>query len=58
MKGLAREGMTMVVVTHDMGFAREVADRVLFMDAGCVLERAKPGDVFREPRHPRAHPRR
>jgi polar amino acid transport system ATP-binding protein len=54
MKGLAREGMTMVVVTHDMGFAREVADWVLFMDAGCVLERAKPGDFFREPRHPRA----
>jgi polar amino acid transport system ATP-binding protein len=54
MKGLARDGMTMVVVTHEMGFAREVADRVLFMDAGRVLERAKPDAFFTHPQHPRA----
>jgi polar amino acid transport system ATP-binding protein len=54
MKGLARDGMTMVVVTHEMGFAREVADRVLFMDAGRVLERATPDAFFTQPQHPRA----
>ena len=54
MKGLARDGMTMVVVTHEMGFARDVADRVLFMDAGQVLERAKPQAFFNTPQHPRA----
>ena len=54
MKSLARDGMTMLVVTHEMGFAREVADRVLFMDAGRVLERATPHDFFNQPRHPRA----
>jgi len=54
MKGLARDGMTMVVVTHEMGFAREVADRVLFMDAGRVLERAAPSEFFNHPQHPRA----
>jgi polar amino acid transport system ATP-binding protein len=54
MKGLAREGMTMVVVTHEMGFAREVADRVLFMDHGAVLERSAPEDFFNRPQHPRA----
>ena len=54
MKSLARDGMTMVVVTHEMGFAREVADRVLFMDAGRVLERAAPADFFNHPQHPRA----
>lgn len=54
MKGLARDGMTMVVVTHEMGFARDVADRVLFMDAGRVLERATPDDFFSRPQHPRA----
>jgi polar amino acid transport system ATP-binding protein len=54
MKDLARDGMTMVVVTHEMGFAREVADRVLFMDAGRVLERATPEAFFTQPEHPRA----
>jgi len=54
MKGLTRDGMTMVVVTHEMGFARDVADRVLFMDAGQVLERAKPHEFFNRPQHPRA----
>jgi len=54
MKGLTRDGMTMVVVTHEMGFARDVADRVLFMDAGQVLERAKPQEFFNTPQHPRA----
>lgn len=54
MKDLARDGMTMVVVTHEMGFAREVAGRVLFMDAGRVLERARPDEFFTRPQHPRA----
>jgi polar amino acid transport system ATP-binding protein len=54
MKGLACDGMTMVCVTHEMGFAREVADRVLFMDQGQVLERACPEDFFKKPVHPRA----
>jgi polar amino acid transport system ATP-binding protein len=54
MKTLAREGMTMVVVTHEMGFAREVADRVLFMDSGQVLECATPDEFFNSPQHPRA----
>ena len=54
MKSLVRDGMTMVVVTHEMGFAREVADRVLFMDAGRVLERATPDDFFNRPQHARA----
>jgi len=54
MKGLARDGMTMVVVTHEMGFARDVADRVLFMDAGRVLERSTPDAFFNRPQHPRA----
>ena len=54
MRDLARDGMTMVCVTHEMGFAREVADRVLFMDAGKVLERATPEDFFNRPQHPRA----
>ena len=53
-KSLARDGMTMVVVTHEMGFAREVADRVLFMDQGRVLERARPETFFTLPQHPRA----
>ena len=53
-KGLARDGMTMVVVTHEMGFARDVADRVLFMDHGHVLERATPDAFFNTPQHPRA----
>ena len=54
MRDLAKDGMTMVCVTHEMGFAREVADRVLFMDAGKVLERATPDDFFNRPQHPRA----
>ena len=54
MRDLAKDGMTMVCVTHEMGFAREVADRVLFMDEGQVLERATPDDFFNRPQHPRA----
>jgi polar amino acid transport system ATP-binding protein len=54
MKVLARQGMTMVCVTHEMGFAREVAHRVWFLDAGHVLERAAPEEFFRAPHHPRA----
>jgi len=54
MKQLASEGMTMAVVTHEMGFAREVAQRVLFMDAGKVLEDAPPAEFFTAPREPRA----
>lgn len=53
MKGLASEGMTMVVVTHEMGFAREVANRVLFMDNGVIVEEGKPEEVFTSPKHPR-----
>ncbi len=53
-RDLARDGMTLVVVTHEMGFAREVADRVLFMDQGRVLERAAPDRFFSQPQHPRA----
>lgn len=54
MQDLARDGMTMVCVTHEMGFAREVADRIIFMDQGKVLERAKPEQFFNSPQHPRA----
>jgi polar amino acid transport system ATP-binding protein len=54
MRSLAKDGMTMVCVTHEMGFAREVADRVLFMDAGKILERADPQQFFSQPQHPRA----
>jgi polar amino acid transport system ATP-binding protein len=53
-RDLARDGMTLVCVTHEMGFAREVADRILFMDHGAVLERATPQDFFNNPQHPRA----
>ena len=53
MKQLAKEGMTMVVVTHEMGFAREVADRVLFMDEGVILEEGTPEEIFSNPKHPR-----
>ena len=49
MKALAREGMTMVVVTHEMGFAREVADRVIFMDSGAIVEEGPPARLFKEP---------
>ncbi len=53
MKGLARDGMTMIVVTHEMGFAREVGDRVVFMDDGVVVEEGAPAEVFTNPRHAR-----
>ena len=53
MKNLAREGMTMVVVTHEMGFAREVGDRVLFMDEGIIMEQGTPEQVFGNPQNPR-----
>jgi polar amino acid transport system ATP-binding protein len=53
MKALAREGMTMVVVTHEMGFAREVADRVIFMDEGKIVEVGTPEHFFRDPTHER-----
>ena len=53
MQELAKEGMTMVVVTHEMGFAREVADRVVFMDEGVILEEGTPEEIFTNPKHPR-----
>jgi glutamate transport system ATP-binding protein len=54
MVGLAKEGMTMIVVTHEMGFARKAADRVLFMADGQVVEQAKPEDFFSNPTSERA----
>jgi len=54
MKALAKEGMTMVVVTHEMGFAREVADRIVFMDEGRILEEAVPAEFYAHPREERA----
>ncbi len=53
MRELANEGMTMVVVTHEMGFAREVATRVLFIDEGKILEESEPQEFFANPKHPR-----
>ena len=53
MKELAAEGMTMVIVTHEMGFAREVADRVLFMDGGVIAEEGTPEEIFKSPKNPR-----
>ncbi|ANW05863.1 amino acid ABC transporter ATP-binding protein [Bradyrhizobium icense] len=53
MTGLARDGMTMVCVTHEMGFARAVADRVIFMDSGRIVEEGKPHDFFTNPQHER-----
>ncbi|WP_078408862.1 amino acid ABC transporter ATP-binding protein [Priestia abyssalis] len=53
MQELAKEGMTMVVVTHEMGFAREVCDRVIFMDQGIIMEEGKPEDVFLTPKNER-----
>ncbi|MCJ7831213.1 MAG: amino acid ABC transporter ATP-binding protein, partial [Dehalococcoidia bacterium] len=53
MKSLAREGMTMIVVTHEMGFAREVADRVMLMDEGVIIEEGSPAQFFNSPRHER-----
>ncbi|MBV7547371.1 amino acid ABC transporter ATP-binding protein [Pseudomonas sp. PDM26] len=54
MKSLAKEGMTMMCVTHEMGFAREVADRIWFMDQGAILEENDPISFFSAPQHPRA----
>jgi polar amino acid transport system ATP-binding protein len=53
-KDLATSGMTMMVVTHEMGFAREVSSRVVFIDQGSILEEAQPEEFFRNPKHPRA----
>ena len=53
MKELAKEGMTMVIVTHEMGFAREVADRVIFIDEGKIKEDGSPKDVFENPKNER-----
>ena len=53
MKNLANDGMTMAVVTHEMGFAREVADRVLFIDEGIIMEEGTPEEVFGNPKSPR-----
>ena len=53
MKQLAAEGMTMVVVTHEMAFAREVSDRVLFMDQGVILEQGTPAEIFSNPKNER-----
>jgi len=52
-KQVADEGMTMVIVTHEMGFAREVADRVMFMDKGQIIEQGPPAELFGNPKHPR-----
>ena len=53
MKRLAKQGMTMVVVTHEMGFAREVGNRVIFMDEGKILEENSPAELFAHPQNPR-----
>ena len=53
MKDLAKDGMTMAVVTHEMGFAREVADRVLFIDEGIIMEQGSPEEIFTNPKSPR-----
>ena len=53
MQNLAKEGMTMVVVTHEMGFAREVSDRVIFMDGGYIIEEGTPEEVFGNPQNER-----
>jgi polar amino acid transport system ATP-binding protein len=53
MRELASEGMTMIVVTHEMGFARDVADRVVFMDEGLIVEQGKPSEVLENPREER-----
>jgi len=52
-RGLKDEGMTMIIVTHEMGFARDVADRVCFLDAGIIAEQGPPAQIFRTPRNPR-----
>ena len=53
MKELAEEGMTMIVVTHEMGFAKEVGSRIFFMDEGKIMEQGTPEEIFERPRHPR-----
>ena len=53
MKSLAKEGMTMIIVTHEMGFAKEVANKVLFIDDGMILESAPPDEFFGSPKNPR-----
>ena len=53
MKQLANDGMTMVIVSHEMGFAREVGDRILFMDDGQIVEEGPPEQMFNNPQHPR-----
>lgn len=53
MKDLAKDGMTMVVVTHEMGFAKEVGDRILFMDDGNIVEQGTPEEIFNNPKNPR-----
>ena len=53
MKDLAEEQMTMIVVTHEMGFAREVANKVIFMDNGEIVEAGTPEEIFTNPQHPR-----
>jgi len=53
MRDLAKEGMTMVVVTHEMAFAREVGDSVAFMDNGSIIEKSSPEELFHSPQHPR-----
>ncbi len=53
MKELAQTGMTMIIVTHEMGFAREVGKRVIFMDAGKIVEQGGPEDIFGNPKNPR-----
>ncbi len=53
MKKLAQQGMTMIVVTHEMGFAREVADELVFMDGGVVVELGAPREVMADPKHER-----
>ncbi|MGZ7238598.1 glutamine ABC transporter ATP-binding protein GlnQ, partial [Streptococcus pyogenes] len=53
MKSLAKDGMTMVVVTHEMGFAKEVGDRILFMDKGRIIEEGTPEEIFQNPKNSR-----
>ena len=53
MKKLAQEGMTMLIVSHEMGFARDAADRVIFMDSGVIVEEGSPADIFQNPQSPR-----
>jgi len=54
MRKLAADGMTMMIVTHEMGFAREVADRIVYIDQGAILEMAKPEEFFTQPKNERA----